>query len=162
MGMYNNGMLPNYGYGQQTQGYGMNQMQPIQTMQAQIPQIQNGGFVSVANENDARNYPVAPGNSVTFKDENSPFVYVKTMGFSQLDRPIFRKFRLIEESENTQPQNIENTANNVQNADYTTQEEMKHYMDELATLKKEINTLKSKVGNLTRRKEKRNDGEVME
>lgn len=60
-------------------------------------QIQSGGLVSVRNINEARNYPVAPGNSVTFKDENSPYIYTKTMGFSQLDRPIFEVFRLTKE-----------------------------------------------------------------
>lgn len=63
----------------------------------QPQQIQNGGLVSVRGINEARNYPVAPGNSVTFKDENSPYIYTKTMGFSQLDRPIFEVFRLTKE-----------------------------------------------------------------
>lgn len=74
-------------------------------MQAQIPvqqaqpmqQIQNNGFVSVRNEEEAKNYPVALGNSVTFKDENAPYIYTKTMGFSQLDRPIFEKYKLVKE-----------------------------------------------------------------
>lgn len=69
-----------------------------QVQQAQpVQQIQNGGLVSVRNEMEARNYPIAPGNSVTFKDETAPYVYTKTMGFSQLDRPIFDKYRLIKE-----------------------------------------------------------------
>lgn len=72
--------------------------QPANQPQPQTqPQIQNGGFVSVQNEAIARNYPVAPGNSITFKDENAPYVYTKTMGFSQLDRPIFEKFKLVKE-----------------------------------------------------------------
>ena len=69
------------------------------------PQMQNpspaqgqaSGFVSVRSEAEARNYPVAYGNSVTFKDENSPYIYTKTMGFSQLDRPIFDKYKLVKE-----------------------------------------------------------------
>lgn len=65
--------------------------------QQQNNQIQNGGLVNVRNMIEARNYPVAPGNSVTFKDENSPYIYTKTMGFSQLDRPIFEVFRLVKE-----------------------------------------------------------------
>lgn len=69
----------------------------VQQPQQPPMQIQNGGFISVRSLNEAFNYPVAPGNSVTFKDENAPFVYTKTMGFSQLDRPIFKKFRLVEE-----------------------------------------------------------------
>ena len=78
-----------YYYPQMRQNQGM---QGVQQMQ-----IQNGGFVSVRNITEAQNYPVAPGNSVTFKDENAPYVYTKTMGFSQLDRPTFEIFRLVKE-----------------------------------------------------------------
>ena len=86
---FQNGNYPNqYGITQQTQ-----QILPTIPNQNQY-QIQNGGFISVSSEEDARKYPVAPGNSVTFKNENAPYVYTKTMGFSQLDRPLFEKFRL--------------------------------------------------------------------
>ena len=34
---------------------------------------------------------------MTFKDENAPFCYVKTMGFNQLDRPTFERYRLVKE-----------------------------------------------------------------
>lgn len=61
------------------------------------PQIQNSGMISAPNEAFAFNYPVAPGNSVTFKDESLPFVYVKTMGLSQFDSPAFEKYRLVKE-----------------------------------------------------------------
>lgn len=86
-----------------------NQYQPMYQPQMQQPyqpqQIQNGGFVSAPNEAYARNYSVAPGNSVTFKDESAPYVYAKTMGFSQFDRPIFEKYRLVKEEpeETTKP-----------------------------------------------------------
>lgn len=78
--------------------YYQNYQMMQQTSQAPTtPQIQNGGLVSVRSITEAQNYPVAPGNSVTFKDENAPYVYTKTMGFSQLDRPIFEVFRLVKE-----------------------------------------------------------------
>ena len=77
------------------------QQQPMVQMNNQ-PQVQNGGFVSVPNEDAAKNYPVAPGNSVTFKDENAPYIYTKTMGFSQLDRPMFEKYKLVREEVETQ------------------------------------------------------------
>jgi hypothetical protein len=54
-------------------------------------------FVTVRGENEARSYPIAPGNSITFKDETAPYIYTKTMGFSQLDRPVFEKYRLTKE-----------------------------------------------------------------
>lgn len=88
-------MYPQY-YNYQQQ---FNNSQPMQ--QPQQPQIQNGGFVSVRSEMEARNYPVAPGNSVTFKDETAPYVYTKTMGFSQLDTPLFDKYRLVKEDVET-------------------------------------------------------------
>ena len=68
--------------------------QPVQNQQ-----IQNGGFVAVRTEEEARNYPVAQGMSVTFKNETTPYIYTKTMGFSQLDRPMFEKYKLIKEEE---------------------------------------------------------------
>lgn len=70
---------------------------PAQNMQTLQPQIQNNGFVMVRSEAEARNFPVGFGNSVTFKDETAPYIYSKTMGFSQLDRPIFEKYKLVKE-----------------------------------------------------------------
>ena len=69
--------------------------------QANNNQIQNGGFVSVRSEDEARTYPVAIGNSVTFHDETSAHVYTKTMGCSQFDRPVFKKYKLVEEDVET-------------------------------------------------------------
>lgn len=88
---------PNY-YANPYQPQIMQQPQQAQPAQRIVqPTIQQSGFVLVPSEREARNYPVAPGNSVTFKDENAPYCYVKTMGFNQLDRPIFEKYRLVKE-----------------------------------------------------------------
>lgn len=56
------------------------------------------------NEAAARSYPIAPGNSITFIDENAPYCYTMTMGFSQFDRPKFEKFRLVKEEDTPPPQ----------------------------------------------------------
>ena len=66
-----------------------------------VPQYnqQQTGFISVRNIEEARNYPVAPGNSITFKDETAPYVYTKTMGFSQLERPTFERYKLVKEDD---------------------------------------------------------------
>lgn len=98
--------MPNYynPYAFQYQTPVIQQQQQIpQQIPQQMPQIQNGGFVSVRNETEARNYPVALGNSVTFKDETAPYIYTKTMGFSQLDAPKFDKYKLVKESSEDQP-----------------------------------------------------------
>lgn len=121
------------------------QIQQNTTMQAQTqPQIQNGGFFPVNSENEARNYPVAPGNSVTFKDENLPYIYVKTMGFSQLDRPVFEKFKLIKEEDvisQTPQQDMEIKPEN----NFVSREELEPFVRSIKTMETEIGELKNKI-----------------
>ena len=92
---YNNGFPVNYQYYQQP-------MQPVQMMPQMQQQQQyqvNNGFVRVRNENEARTYFVAPGNSVTFIDDDSRYIFTKTVNMGQLDRPIFEKYRLVKEED---------------------------------------------------------------
>lgn len=101
---YNNAISPYY---QQLQQQQMIQQAQQAQQQTQQPAIQQSGFVLVQSEQEARAYPVAPGNSVTFKDERQPYCYVKTMGFNQLDRPVFEKYRLVkEESPQEAPESL--------------------------------------------------------
>lgn len=72
---------------------------PQMTQQTQQAQPTQSGFIRVQNENEARMYPVAPGNSVTFINENAPYCYTKSVDMSQLDRPKFEKYRLVKEEE---------------------------------------------------------------
>ena len=67
------------------------------------PQIQNGGFIPVKSIEEAYNWAVAPGNSITFKDENAPYVYTKTKGFSPLEPAVFEKYRLVKEDDAVKP-----------------------------------------------------------
>lgn len=98
--------MPNYNfpyqqYYQQPQ-YGQNMpTQPqVQTTQ---PQIQDGGFITVPNEQTVYSYPVAIGKCVTFKIEGKPIIMEKSMGFSQFDAPKIDKYRLVkEESEKSE------------------------------------------------------------
>lgn len=137
-----------------------NNIQPSFQQSQQAQQIQNGGFVSVHNENEARNYPIAPGNSVTFKDENAPYVYTKTQGFSQLDRPVFEKYRLVKE-EDYQPQQIAQNA--VVSNENTQQTNIIEYAkkDEVTALWEEIEAIKSKFAEFAKMpKEKVEKSEV--
>ena len=73
-------------------------VQPVSQPQGANPQPQiQGSFMPAPNEDFARNYPVGVGNSVTFKDENAPYIYTKTMGFSQMDAPKFERYKLVKE-----------------------------------------------------------------
>lgn len=140
--------MPNYySYPYYQQQY---QQMPQQTQPQLQPQIQNNGFISVPSEEVARNYPVAPGNSVTFKNENAPYVYTKTMGFSQLDRPSFEKYKLVKEDVEEVPEN----PNSI--------DELRHKIGELNVeldeLRGEIDALKEQPTKTTTRRKK--DGDI--
>lgn len=129
---YNNQFPMNYQYFQQ-----MPQQQPQQQVQ------QHNGFVPVNSENEARMYPVAPGNSVTFIDENSPYCYVKTMGFSQLDRPKFEKYRLVkEDSQDEETPKVE----------YLTKDVLESIKTDFDSVWEELNELKEKMSKMNKRR----------
>lgn len=131
---YNNGFPINY---QQMSPmyYPQPQQTPVQQPiaaqnQPQMPQGQNTGFVRVQSENEARMYPVAPGTSVVFINENEPYCYTKTVDMSQLDRPKFDRYRLVKEEA---PE-----AEKPKEPKYAT-------LSDLEKLKKEVKSLKSKI-----------------
>lgn len=138
---------PQYFQPMQNQNYQQNQafQQQPQTYQQQNQQVQNGGFVSVPSEEVARNYPVAIGNSVTFKNENAPYIYTKTMGFSQLDRPIFEKYKLIREEDTQNEQILPQNGAKTSGMENETIEELKGQIkalnEELEDVKKRLHEL---------------------
>ena len=111
----------------------------------QPQQARSNDFILVPNEETARNYPVAPGNSVNFKDENASYIYTKTMGFSQFDQPIFKKYKLIEEETRNLPEKaVEvNEAINVSINDLKSKIEANS--SEIEALKKELTELREGV-----------------
>lgn len=70
---------------------------PQQTMQPTPLRNNDFTLVMVKHEQEVFNYPVGCGHSVNFKLENGPYLYTKTMGFSQFDKPIIEKYRLLKE-----------------------------------------------------------------
>lgn len=53
-----------------------------------------GGMVPVSSIEDVLKYPVQPGVCVHFKDENADYIYTKTQGFSQMEKPILEAYEL--------------------------------------------------------------------
>lgn len=112
------------------------QPQPYyQPQPQQLQQARTGDFIPVPNEDVARNYPVAPGNSVNFKNENAPYIYTKTMGFSQFDQPIFKRYKLIEE----EPTNLTTEQPKMDEGYKNTIEDLK---SKIGALESEINDIK--------------------
>jgi len=114
---------------------GQAQQAPQVTPQAQNP-ARNSDFVLVRSEDEARNYPVAFGNTVTFKHENEPYMYTKTMGMSQLDRPVFERYKLVKETAQDAPQTHEK-----EQGDKVVMEKLQGEID---ALWREIDALKKK------------------
>lgn len=146
----------NYGYSQYQQPmYPVPQQLNSPQMQQQVPiqqmpqQMQSGGFMSVRTEQEARNYPVAPGNVMTFKIENQPYVCEKSQGFSQLEGPIFNKYRLVKEDEVAEPETSEATV------DIDLRKELDDLKEEVRILKEKIY---AKPKSLNRDNQDRNKG----
>lgn len=137
---------PNPYYQQMQQQAMMQQNQQMQNaqqqgQQMQQPAIQQSGFVLVPSEQEARNYPVAPGNSVTFKDENAPYCYVKTMGFNQLDRPTFERYRLVKEDSPVTAKNAPTNADSAEGSKDTAYA----LKSDLGAIWSEIDAIKEKL-----------------
>lgn len=119
-------------------------MQSQQASQAQNPQakqVQNTGFIMVRSEEEAYNYPVAPGNCVSFKVENEPIVIEKSMSYSQLETPRIDRYRLVREDIVEPPAIIDSME-----VSHTASDELKtELMDELQTIRHEIEGIKKKL-----------------
>lgn len=115
---------------------------PTYPQQTQSQTIQNGGFVTVQSEEEARSYPVQHGMSVTFRDENAPYIYTKTLGFGQLDSPTFEKYKLIKENAQIAPKS-EKTEDF---PSYITKTEFEPLREELRALQKQVDDLRKELG----------------
>ena len=123
-----------------------NYMYPQFNQQVQPQQIQNGGFIPAPSEAYARNYPVAPGNSITFKDEGQPYVYVKTMGFNQMEPPTFRKYKLVEEVEDL---NTIQPVADAQPASWASKADLEEIRQAYATLSDKVEMIRQSVNLFT-------------
>lgn len=143
-GYYPQYFQPNPVYAQ-NQSYPQNQQQFPQNQPSfpQNQQIQNGGFMLVANEEMARTYPVAPGNCVTFKIEGKPIVMEKSMGFSQLEAPRIEKYKLVREEDNAP--NEQNSAQIAPKLSDTENEALEEVKREIKGIFEDIDDIKKRL-----------------
>lgn len=59
-----------------------------------MPTMQSTGLIR-ADEEEARQYPVAPGNSVMIIDNAGQHLFVKSLGFSPFDQAKFEMYKLV-------------------------------------------------------------------
>lgn len=115
----------------------------------QTQQIQNGGFMVIPSEEMVKNYPVAPGNCVTFKVEGKPIVMEKSMGFSQFESPKIDRYRLIKE----ESEEVNESQEVVNNEHY---EEIKTDIEKLWGA---IDEIKASMDKPTTTRRKKDDGD---
>lgn len=119
-----------------------NPYQQLMQMQNQQQQV-NSSFIHVPSEEVARAYTVAPGGSVTFINDNAPYCYTKTAGVNQFDTPVFRKFRLVEETSTPDQQKSPQSTSENSSPKFTPEA----LSGEINQLKLRIETLESKFNN---------------
>lgn len=115
------------------------QMNPYAMQFQQQPQ--SSTFIRVQNEMQAREWAVAPGSSATFIDDNAPYCYTKSMGMSQFDAPVFKRFRLVEEEPSQSAQNTQEQPSNapeVNLSDYLTKAEFEPFKAIIERIEKEL------------------------
>ncbi len=135
--------MPSYNpYSYQYPQYGYQMPQQSQQPAPMPPQMQSGGFMSVRSEQEARSYPVAPGNVMTFKIENQPYVCEKAQGFSQLEGPVFNKYRLVKEEE---PSTAPNSLDNATSDSKVTNTTINDIISEIEAIKDDIKGIKEQL-----------------
>lgn len=137
---------------------GQQMMQDPMVKQAQAQssqqQTQSGGFMPAPNEVYALNYPVAPGNSMTFKIEGKPIVIEKSMGFSQLESPKIDRYRLVKETLSEASDEPIGTTHDDDGLILNTIDSIK---GEIETIWSEIEGLKKKPASRTKKREVEDD-----
>lgn len=135
-------------YPQNFQNFSQNYQQSFPQNFPQTQQIQNGGFLPVRSRQEAMGYPVAPGTSVTFKDESAPYIYTKTKGFNQFDEPVFDVYKLTKEEDvsvsasEPHTDSFESKMDNLPT--YALKSEFDALQELVSTLAEDVDVLKSK------------------
>ena len=131
---YNGGYYPQYQNGavpdMLNQYKGQYQQMPMQPVQQPIQS--NGGLIWVDNEEQAKNYLVAPNNVIPMFDKSSSAMYIKSADGAGM--PTFKKYKLIDVDEEM-PKNAPKTHECTCGDKYATKEQ--------------INDLRAKLDDLT-------------
>ena len=148
---YQNGAVPDM-LGQYK---GQNQQMPMQQPMMQQPVQQmpiqsNGGLIWVDNEEQAKNYLVAPNNVVPMFDKNSPQMYIKSADGAGM--PTFKKYKLtdFEEVDNAPKTPTEHKC--TCGDKFVLKKDFQALQSEFEALRSELDELKSKPKGKTAKK----------
>ena len=130
---YNGGYFPQYQNGavpdMLNQYKGQYQQMPMQPVQQPIQS--NGGLIWVDNEEQAKNYLVAPNNVIPMFDKSSSAMYIKSADGAGM--PTFKKYKLIDVDEET-PKNAPKTHECTCGDKFATKEQINALEDKIEDL----------------------------
>lgn len=126
------------------------------------PPIQSSPPVNVRSEQEARDWPIAPGNSVTFINDNAGYVYTKT-SLNQFDRPQFVKYRLVKEEDveavHPTPQAPASYQAAPPGPAYALQSDLDALSGDVAAIRADIDAINAKKQDRAKKEEKNEEGE---
>lgn len=109
---------------------------------------QSNDFIPIPSEEDARNFPMQRGTSVTFKDENLPYIYIKKLGTGQFDSPTFEvyeiKKRASQNAQRAESATPREEADKLSN--YVTKAEYGQICDEIESIRDTVERLRKELG----------------
>jgi hypothetical protein len=143
---YQNGAVPDM----LNQYKGQYQQMPIQQPVQQMPIQSNGGLIWVDNEEQAKNYLVAPNNVVPMFDKNSPQMYIKSADGAGM--PTFKKYKLtdFEEADNAPKTPVEHKC--TCGDKFVLKKDFQALQSEIMALRGELEELKAKPKTKTSKK----------
>lgn len=117
----------------------LNTLNQVAAVSESRRQIVYGGMIPVSSIEEVLKYPVEPGVCVHFKDTTEDYIYTKTQGFSQMEKPTYEAYH-------TERVDFESLLPvNKKLANYATVEQVSDLTAVISQLTKEIATLKNSV-----------------
>lgn len=116
-------------------------------------QIVYGGMIPVSSIEEVLKYPVEPGVCIHFKDTTEDYIYTKTQGFSQMEKPTYEAYH----TERTDFESL--LPVNKKLANYATVEQMGDLTNVISQLAKEVASLKNNRSYKPHNKQRRDDHE---
>ena len=98
-------------------------------------------FINVPSEDVARRWDIAPNTTGKFIDENKGYIYTKSVGASILEPPVFEKYRVVKETEESNESEPQNSQPEPDLSEYMTKSEFETYktiIDEMQEVVKEL------------------------
>lgn len=102
--------IPNQYYTQPINPY-YPQYQNLQAQQRQeqLNQVfaNSYNYIFTRDRSEAEGWPIAPGNTLVFKDQNGAYFYTKSLGFGPNEKPIFISYKREDFVEPVQSEQVE-------------------------------------------------------